>query len=898
MMMNKNKDLSPGMAQYLEIKKQYEDYLLFYRMGDFYEMFFDDAKKASDALDIALTRRGEAFGKPVPMCGVPFHAYESYMAKLIKAGYKVAICEQMEDPKEAKKRGYKAVVRREVIRLVTGGTITESSMLDARKNNYLLAVSKLKNCLGLAWIDLSTGAFYTQEILTTPASEYSELYSALSRLMPAEILVADSLLDNPDLFRLLNEYREKLTVLPQARFNYEGADKRIKDFYEIKTLDAFGCFGKSEVMAVGVILDYIQITLKQQAPRINRPVKIIGSRFMEIDAATRSNLNLTEGYKGSTLKDVIDRTNFGGGARMLSDRIANPLLDVHEINKRLDAVEFFIQHAAVRQELCELLKSCSDMERALGRLSIGHGGPRDLKDILITLTQLPAVKRIVAQFGQDDMIESAIPEAIQYILQRLGNHYQLVQTLSDALKEIDDEGKIYIPPLHARDGGFIKRGFSAEYDAICDMRDRGDQSILAMQNKYATETGIDKLKVRCNNIIGYFIEVPNMYVTQLLENPRFIHRQSVLNATRFTTAELTEMENACRSAKERALAMEIQLYEGLVRDVLLNAEDIVFAARALAELDIAASMANLALENNYCRPVLDDGVGFEVVEGRHPVVEAALKRNGEGVFVGNDCDVNAEDNRLWLITGPNMAGKSTFLRQNALIAIMAQMGCYVPAKSAHIGVINKLFSRVGASDDLSRGRSTFMVEMVETAAILNRADEHSFVILDEIGRGTATFDGLSIAWAVAEYLHNVSRCRTLFATHYHELVNLAERLPALSLHCMKIKEFNNQVVFLHEVIKGAADRSYGIHVANMAGLPKEVIRRADQILKKLEKDNRQNNALDFAREMPLFDYQMPVEEVVKQSAVEEALKMINPDELSARQALEELYKLKSLLEEN
>ena len=896
--MSKENDLSPGMAQYLEIKKQYEDYLLFYRMGDFYEMFFDDAKKASDALDIALTRRGEAFGKPVPMCGVPFHAYESYMAKLIKAGYKVAICEQMEDPAEAKKRGYKAVVRREVIRLVTGGTITENSILDARKNNYLLAVSKLKNSFGFAWTDLSTGAFYTQETPTSAATEYAELYSMLSRLSPAEILVADSMLETPDLFRLLNEYREKLTVLPQARFNFDGANKQIKEFYNIETLDAFANFSKAEVMAAGVIIDYIHITQKQKVSRIGRPVKIIGSRFMEIDAATRHNLNLTEGYKGSTLKDVIDRTNFGGGARMLQDRLANPLLDVNEINQRLDAVEFFINHNEVRQKLCEQLHSCSDMERAVGRISIGHGGPRDLKDMLITLMQLPEIKYNVENFQHTDIVDDKMPEAITNIIRRFGNHYQLVQTLFNALKDVDKDGNEYVPPLNARDGGFIKRGFSAEYDAVCDMRDRGNVSILNMQKKYEAETGIDKLKVRCNNIIGYFIEVPNTYVTQLLDNPRFIHRQSVLNATRFTTAELTEMENAYRSAKERALAMELQLYEGLVRDVLLCAENIILAARALAELDIAASMANLALENNYCRPVLDDGVGFEVVEGRHPVVEAALKKSGESVFVGNDCAVNAKDNRLWLITGPNMAGKSTFLRQNAIIAIMAQMGCYVPAKSAHIGVINKLFSRVGASDDLSRGRSTFMVEMVETAAILNRADEHSFVILDEIGRGTATFDGLSIAWAVAEYLHNVNKCRTLFATHYHELVNLAERLPSLSLHCMKIKEFNNQVVFLHEVIQGAADRSYGIHVANMAGLPREVIRRADQILKKLEKDNQKNNALDIAHEMPLFDYQMPVAEVVKQSAVEEALKMINPDELSARQALDELYKLKNLLEEN
>ena len=896
--MTKENDLSPGMAQYLAIKEQYPDFLLFYRMGDFYEMFFEDAKKASAALGLTLTKRGKAFGEDVPLCGVPFHAYEGYLSKLIKQGFKVAICEQTEDPKEAKKRGSKSVVQREVIRLVTGGTITEESLLDSRKNNYLISIVKTNSDFGFAWIDLSTGVFYTQNCPTTAQTEVAELYGVLSRLQPEEILVADSLLEKTDFFRLLNEYREKLSVLPQARFNYDGAQKHILDFYQVNTLESFGDFSKSEIMAAGVVLDYVETTQKLQMPRINRPIKIMSNNFMEIDAATRHNLDLTDGPKGTNLLSVIDRTLSGAGARMLADRLNNPLLDVDVINQRLDTIEFFIKYDNVREKIREVMKCVPDIERSLARLGVGRGGPRDLKAILVTLLLLSPLRKYIASFQQNEIVEQKLPDAVCKILQNFGDHTTIINMLGAALKEVDDEGNPYLLPLLARDGGFIKRGYNAEFDAVCDLRDKGGQTILGMQDKYVAETGIDKLRIKYNNIIGYFIEVPNTYTTQLLDNPKFIHRQSVLNATRFTTVELTELENECRSAAERALAMELKIYESLVRDVMLAAEDILRSSNAIASLDVASSLAELAIENNYCRPALDNGLGFDVTDGRHPIVEAALKKDGNGSFVSNNCSVNAVDNRLWLITGPNMAGKSTFLRQNAIIAIMAQMGSYVPASSAHIGIVNKVFSRVGASDDLARGRSTFMVEMVETASILNRADEHSFVIIDEIGRGTATFDGLSIAWAVAEYLHNVNRCRTLFATHYHELTNLADRLPALSLHCMKIKEFNNQVVFLHEVIKGSADRSYGIHVANLAGLPKEVIRRADQVLKKLEKENQQNNALDLANELPLFDYQPTMLEITKPSAVEEALKSVNPDNLTAREALDKIYELKELLKGN
>lgn len=889
--MTEKSNLTPAMVQYMELKQAHQDYLLFYRMGDFYELFFDDAITASKALDIALTKRGKADGKDVPMCGVPFHAYESYMAKLMKQGFKVAICEQMEDPAEAKKRGYKAIVRRDVVRLVTPGTITEDTILDSRKNNYLLCVAKINNDFGLAWIDLSTGVFYTQLLEIKEGNEVAELHTAIDRLAPSEILVADTLLQNSDLFHLLNEYKEKLSVLPQARFNSGNAQKRILEFYNVNTLDSFGSFSKSEVTAAGILLDYVENTQKGKMPRIARPVKILSSQYMEIDAATRHNLDLLDGPRGSTLISVLDRTVSGAGARLLANRLANPLLNVKKINARLDVVEFFLKHQDVREKLRTVLKSCPDIERAVSRLGVGRGGPRDLLSIGVTLGSLPKLITLIETFKPIDVVDE-LPSAVAKVLQKFGNHAMLVNMLANALWVEDRNNEL---PLLARDGDFIKTGYSPELDAVRDLKNKGHNYILNLQSKYVQQTGIEHLKIKYNNVIGYFIEIPNKEAAQVLGNPEFIHRQSVLNAARFTTVELTELENQIRGAAEKALALELAVFDDLVHSVLLAADDITRTANALAELDVGSALADLAIENNYCRPEIDDSYAFEIVDGRHPVVEEAIRRSHEGSFVGNNCSLDVESNRIWLITGPNMAGKSTFLRQNAIIAIMAQMGSFVPAKSAHIGYVDKVFSRVGASDDLARGRSTFMVEMVETASILNRADRRSFVILDEIGRGTATFDGLSIAWAVVEYLHEVNKCRALFATHYHELTDLTGRLKSMSLHCMKIKEFKGEVIFLHEVIEGAADRSYGIHVAKLAGLPPKVLERAEQVLAELEKDKRQNNFSGLDLELPLFSF-APKEE--KKSPLLKELEQLNPDDLTAREALQKLYDLKEMLKKD
>lgn len=892
---NKSAAITPMMAQYFAIKNAHKDYLLFYRMGDFYELFFDDAVIASKALDIALTKRGKHENVDIPMCGVPFHAYESYLAKLIRQGYKVAICEQMEDPKEAKKRGAKSVVKRDVIRLVTAGTLTEDHLLDSKKNNFLLGLARSGDVLGAAWVDVSTGDFYTQDVSLKDKNEAVILSTMLARLNPVEILVADGYLQNPRIFGVLNDYREQLSVLPQARFNFENAQKRLQDVYEVRSLEVFGAFSKPEIIAAGILLDYIENTQKGRIPRIEKPVKLFENKVIEIDGATRRSLELTEsltGDKNACLLGVIDRTVTGAGGRLLHNRVANPLLDIAEINERLDIIEFFMENNSVREEFRSLLKACPDVERAVSRISLGRGGPRDLANIAQGLDVVPKIKNLLASFSkqQDAQMIKEMPSAVAGVVNRLGYHGGLVDTLNKAL---DDD-----LPLLARDGGFIRPGYYPPLDEIKHIKNDSHKMLADMQARYAADTGISQLKIKYNNVIGYFIETPSKFAAEMLENKTFIHRQSVLNAIRFTTVELTELENKIRGAEDKALAMEIELFNQMVDDVIRLSDDISHTAKALAELDVAAALADLSLERNYCRPVVDESLVFEVREGRHPVVEASIGKEHGGAFVGNDCVLDEDGGKIWLLTGPNMAGKSTFLRQNAIIAIMAQMGCFVPARSARIGVINKIFSRVGASDDLARGRSTFMVEMVETASILNQADERSFVILDEIGRGTATYDGLSIAWAVVEHLHDVNRCRALFATHYHELTLLNDKLPNMSLHCMKIKEFKGEVVFLHEVIDGAADRSYGIHVAKLAGLPKLVVKRAEQVLDSLEHSDKSTYITKMIDDLPLFaSVQKKIEEKEEQeelSPLVQALRNVNPDDMSPKEALAKLYELKAL----
>ena len=890
--------MTPMMEQYFSIKKQTEGYLLFYRMGDFYEMFFDDAVRAAAALDITLTKRGKNNGKDIPMCGVPVHSHEMYLSRLIRKGFKVAICEQTEDPAEARRlRGSGALVNRDVIRLITPGTLTEENILEARACNYLVSLTETGEGIGMAWADVSTGDFGVQ---TLPSHPPASLAAGLSRLDPKEIIVSEKILQAPDFFEVFNDWKKILSPLPAARFNAENGQKRLEEFFKVQTLDAFGRFNKSELAAAGALLDYVELTQKGKRPRLN-PLKHFSSgRLMEIDAATRRNLELfssLSGERGNSLFSAMDRTNTGAGARLLSQYLAAPLTSVEAVNKRLDRVEFFVQNPLIRANLRDYLDQCPDMERALSRLSLGRGGPRDLAVVRDTLKQIPGIAAALRSSPQ------GMPKAIEACLKNLGSHDLLVDRLTRALAED--------LPLMARDGGFIAPGYSEELDELKKLRDESRRLIAELQAKYAKQADVPNLKISHNNILGYYIEVTAKNAQKMLDDARsgksiFLHRQTMANAIRFTTVELSELETKLRGVGEKALALELELFLNLVTAVLKNAEALAETAHALAMLDVAAGLAEVADEFHYTRPLLDDSVAFDITRGRHPVVEQALKAAHEKDFVGNDCRLGnheTHDGRLWLITGPNMAGKSTFLRQNALIAVMAQTGSFVPAESAHIGIIDKLFSRVGAADDLARGRSTFMVEMVETAAILNQSTERSLVILDEIGRGTATFDGLSIAWAVVEHLHETNKSRALFATHYHELTALSERLPQLSLYTMRIKEWKGSVVFLHEVVNGAADRSYGIHVGQLAGLPPAVITRAKQVLVQMEKKG--SYEINFMNDLPIFALvkkkaeEPAVEETapVRPSAVLEKLESILPDNLTPREALDVLYQLKHMAED-
>jgi len=908
-------EATPMMAQYLEIKGQWPDALLFYRMGDFYELFFEDAVAAAGALDIALTKRGKHLGNDIPMCGVPVHSHEAYLERLIRKGFKVAVCEQVEDPSEAKKRGAKSVVARAVQRLVTPGTLTEDTLLDARAHNYLAALARVgsEGELGLAWADVSTGEFAVTGV------SRSGLGAELARLSPGELLVPEGFAADEDNGEILAHSGAAITLLPAARFDSGNAERRLKDHFAVAALDGFGAFSRAELGAMGALLDYVELTQVGRMPALAAPRRVATAETMAIDAATRANLELVRTLPGETagsLLAAIDRTVTGAGARELGSRLAAPLTDPQAINGRLDAVDWLVEAREVRRDLRSALKSAPDIARALSRLSLGRGGPRDLAAIA---GGLAAAHTLCGALDAAPPSLLPLPDEIARECAAMANvaaplKERLAATLAEEL------------PLIARDGGFIAKGASADLDETRALRDDARKLIAGLQAKYAEETGISALKVRHNNVLGYYIEVPPRHGEKLVQPPfseTYIHRQTMANAMRFTTTELAGLASRIAEAAGRALEIELALFDELAAATLAETSALARTAEALAALDVTAALAELAVERRHVRPRVDASLAFAIRGGRHPVVEAALAKTGEQ-FVPNDCDLSAgiaeqsgmsqgaasrsdmpdNDSRhdapksLWLLTGPNMAGKSTFLRQNALIAIMAQMGAFVPADEAHIGTVDRLFSRVGAADDLARGRSTFMVEMVETAAILNQAGPRSLVILDEIGRGTATFDGLSIAWAAVEHLHDVNRSRALFATHYHELTVLAEKLEHLANATMKVKEWKGDVVFLHEVGPGAADRSYGIQVAKLAGLPAPVIARAQSVLSALEKGNDREARAKLIDDLPLFSATArPNAPLTEESAVETELKNLNPDELTPKEALDLIYRLRGLMKD-
>ncbi|WP_139103095.1 DNA mismatch repair protein MutS [Pararhodobacter sp. CCB-MM2] len=869
------------MAQYLEIKAQHADALLFYRMGDFYEMFFDDAVAAAAALDIALTKRGQHLGEDIAMCGVPVHAAEGYLLTLIRKGFRVAIAEQMEDPAEAKKRGSKSVVKRDVVRLVTPGTLTEDALLEPRRHNYLAAWADIRGDSALAWADISTG-----ELRVMPCPRV-RLAPELARLGAREMVVAEE--SAADLREMADEMVLALAERGRASFDSAAGVKRLCALFGVQTLDGFGTFSREETSALGALVDYLDLTQKGRMPLLRPPVRESAGAAMQIDGPTRRNLELTAALSGGregSLLGAIDTTVTAGGARLLERRISSPSCDLGVIRERLAAVELLVGDDLLRGDLRACLKAVPDIDRALSRLALDRGGPRDLAMLRGGLAQAG----VLAGLLQDD-----VPEVLASARRALVGH--------DALAGMLEGSLVAEPPLLARDGGFIAAGVDADLDAARELRDEGRGVIARMQAEYIEQTGISSLKIKHNNVLGYFIETTATHAEKMLSAPLnevFKHRQTTANQVRFTTVPLSEMETKILNAGARALEIEKRIFEELRAAVLDAAGAVHGAARALAEVDVTAAFAELARTRDWARPVVDASRVFEVEAGRHPVVEAALARAGQP-FVANDLDLEPAEKgaAVWLVTGPNMAGKSTFLRQNALIAILAQAGGYVPARSARIGLVEQVFSRVGASDDLARGRSTFMVEMVETAAIVNQAGSRAFVILDEIGRGTATYDGLSIAWAVLEHLHEVNKCRALFATHYHEMVAMAERLEGVENATVAVREWEGEVVFLHEVIKGAADRSYGVQVARLAGLPDAVIARAREVLEMLEKgDTRQGGAKVLIDDLPLFAAApAPVRkaEAPKTSAVEAKLRDVHPDALTPREALGLLYELREML---
>ncbi|MFD1697488.1 DNA mismatch repair protein MutS [Roseibium aestuarii] len=884
--------VTPMMAQFIEIKTANPDSLLFYRMGDFYELFFEDAEIASRALGITLTKRGKHLGEDIPMCGVPVHAADDYLQKLIALGHRVAVCEQTEDPAEAKKRGSKSVVRRDVIRLVTPGTLTEDRLLDSSSNNFLCALTRLKggsltgdSAYGLAWIDMSTGAFHVSE------TDDQRLAADLAQIGPRELILPDMLLQEPEMRLLTEQSGAALSPVPRAFFDGATATDRLARYFKVKTLDGFGTFTRAELSAAAGVLAYVEKTQLGERPPLDPPSRESGAGRMLIDPSTRANLELARtlgGEKQGSLLATIDRTVTGAGSRLLASRLAGPLVNPAEIARRHDAVDFFLDNEILREGLRQTLKGAPDMARALSRIALQRGGPRD---ILSISDALGASREFLSRLGN---ISGPMPDEVAQAADRLAAApHELSEELTRALK---DE-----PPLLKRDGNFVAAGYDANLDELRALRDESRKVIARLQADYAEELGLRSLKIKHNNVLGWFIEAPTAQSDKMQADPaRFIHRQTMAGAMRFTTTELAELESKIASAGERALAIELEIFDRLATAVIEAGDAIKAAAHGLAVLDVSAALAKLAQEEAYTRPVIDMSHAFEIKAGRHPVVEASLRRSGGESFVANDANLGPEEEapngNIWLITGPNMAGKSTFLRQNALIAVLAQMGSFVPAQHAHIGVVDRLFSRVGAADDLARGRSTFMVEMVETAAILNQAGDRSLVILDEIGRGTATFDGLSIAWATIEHLHEVNRCRALFATHYHELTALSQKLDRLHNATVLVKEWDGDVVFLHEIVPGAADRSYGIQVAKLAGLPASVVQRSQQVLTQLEEQDRGSKAETLIDELPLFAALAPKPVAAPAKGpdpLRTALDAIDPDDLTPREALEALYKLKA-----
>ena len=867
-----NNKTTPMMEQYLTIKNKHKDALLFYRMGDFYELFFEDAIAASKALDITLTKRGKTNGMDIPMCGVPFHSADNYLPKLIKKGFNVAVCEQTETIEEAKSNLKKGPLKREVVRIISPGTLTEDNLLDRNANNFLGAISDLNGSISISWVDVSTGCFKSRN-LQKENNQKQLLTNLLLRMNFSEILVSDTMKLNI----ISEEWHSIIKKQSSSLFHYSSCLQQICSYFSIMSLEGIGKFSDGEVIASGVLLSYLKLTQCGKLPILSMIKNESENNFLEIDYFTQKSLEILSNLSGETKGSLItslDETKTAGGARLLKQRITEPFYKVVEIEKRYNLINWFLNNDIDIFKLQNNLENIPDIERSLSRISLLRGSPKDLSILCNGLLNVKQIYEIIILF-KDRLNQAPL---LNNILNQISVDYSLFEDIKNSLKKD--------LPLSTKEGGFIRDGYDDNLDKLRNLRNNELEEITKLQNKYSDLTNVNSLKIKYNRMLGYHIEVRAVHDKALRDKDIFIHRQTTAQTSRFTTIELNEAENQLINSYDKSISIEMDIFKNFTNQIINEGKKILDIASAISELDIGIMVVKQSKDRDYVCPKILENKTLEIIEGRHPVVETQMKLS-ENSFISNDCILNKDD-FLWLITGPNMAGKSTYLRQNALIVIMAQAGLFVPAKEANIGVCDKIFSRVGASDDLAKGQSTFMIEMIETSLILNTASEKSLVILDEIGRGTATFDGLAIAWSVLDYLHNKIKPRTLFATHYHELTSLKEDLNHLSCHKMSIKEWNNSIIFMHKIIEGEADKSYGIHVAQLAGLPFEVIKKATQLLSKLE-NNKDNSYLKKSDNLD-GNYSNINE---SQSFFKE-FDNINVDNISPREALDILYKLKLL----
>ena len=876
--MDTKQHTTPMMQHYIKIKKQYPEHILLYQMGDFFEMFFDDAIKVSQALSITLTKRGNSGGNNIPMCGIPLKAYTSYLSRLIKAGFKVAICEQTENPKEAKKRGSSSVVNRQITRIVTQGTLTEEELLNGTSNNYIMSVAQNKKNIACSWLDLSIGEFNCQN------TTIKQLGSLFTKVNPSEILLSENLIQTPELYELFSEYNNKITTIASTKFNLELCKQLTCQFYNVQDLQGLGSFSHEQIIANGVLLDYILITQKQNNMYLSIPKIIEHNIYMDIDSSTRRSLELCQtqqGKKSGSLLDLIDNTKTPAGARLLTKDMSNPLKVKDKITNRLNAVDYFVNNIKTCTDLQETLLKMPDLERALTRLSLNRGTPQDLNIIKIGLLVVIKLKNKLSKIFVDDKKDNTL---LNYITTNLIVVDNIINLLEKSLKQED-------LPNNLNNGGYIAKGFNEELDKLNILRFESNNALTEMQQDLQQKTQIPKLKISSNNIWGYFIEVPSKFSEILINDSKFVHRQTMVSSVRFSYEPLSILEQQINNANEKGIELEHQIFNQLVQQVFDYSKDILLNVRLVSRLDVTISHATYAINNDCCKPTITTDLSFNIKNLRHPIVENSLKAQGKD-FIPNSCKLE-KNGKIWLITGPNMAGKSTFLRQNALVAVLAQMGSFIPASSGTIGIVDKLFSRVGASDNISAGQSTFMVEMLETARIVNEATKNSLVILDEVGRGTATYDGLAIAWAVIEQLHEVNKCRTMFATHYHEITHLEKKLANIKNVNIKVTEQKNKIVFLHKIIEGCAKGSYGIHVAKIAGIPSMVTNRATEILNYLENNDKKGNTTNSLDKLPLFNSFSPlvIQKNEESSELQEYINNIDIDNLTPKEALNTIYEL-------